>query len=599
MLASASLGLLSSVFFCSVHVVQAMDNTCYFTEAQNVNLSQNLNLNNLSVEQACMNQNEYNEFNESACMLAGIDARKKACEDTDGLGVVYVDYMVYSKNCPDRGEGLIGPNGETCQPANCTSDDFRILAYDEFPDGCTVGEIDIDLYAGTMNPYPELEDEEENDYDETNEKPDFDFDSDERNKCTITDGINMALMSQFLKEASGASEFVSNCMGEGTAMTEECAMESFNIHNKACASTEGLTVRNVDFRVVSMDDGDNVNCQMQMQSVMIGPNGETCQPTNCTPDDFMDLVKGQFAEECDVQIYLVNQRGPELEPEPEPEPEKPDSDSDVTNTCTITDGLNMALMNDVQNGPSFQFISNCMENMTKECEMGMLKMYSEACASTEGLTVRHVDFRVVSMNSEEHCQVQSEMIGPDGITCQPINCTPEDFMELVKEKFAEDCDVQVYVVNQHGPEPELEPEPEPEPELEPESDGDVDSESDSESFMCKDNAGFRHIKEEMPNKKITCRNIGKKNNRRKKFCKDQDVNNACPQTCGTCCVNAPMEEFKFTVNNNKKNRTMRKGCDWLGDQSEKRLNKYCKKKPVRAACAVSCNSCMEEIKANL
>ena len=453
MLASASLGLLSSVFLCSVHVVQAMDNTCYFTEAQNSNHSQNLNLNYLSVEQACMNQNEYhhqfNEFNESAsaCMLAGIDARKKACEDTDGLGVVYVDYMVYSKNCPDRGEGLIGPNGETCQPANCTSGDFKILAYDEFPDGCTVGEIDIDLYAGTMNPYPEHEDEEENDYDEMNEKPDFDSDSDERN------------------------------------------------------------------------------------------------------------------------------------------------------TCTISDELNMALMNEVQNGPTFQFISNCMKNMTKECEMGMLNLYSKACASTEGLTVRHVDFRVVSMNSGEHCQAQSEMIGPDGITCQPINCTPEDFMELVKGKFAEDCDVQVNVVNQRVPEPELEPEPEPEPE--PKSDGDVDSESDSESFMCKDNADFRHIKEEKPNKKISCRNIGKKNKRRKKFCKDQDVNNACPQTCGTCCANAPMEEFKFTVKNNKKNRTMRKGCDWLGDQSDKRVDKYCKKKPVRAACAVSCNSCMEEIKANL
>ena len=127
-------------------------------------------------------------------------------------------------------------------------------------------------------------------------------------------------------------------------------------------------------------------------------------------------------------FYFVNQL------EPEPEPEKPDSE--LTNTCTITNGLETALMNQVTSGPSFEFMINCMEQrMTKECEMRMIKVVSETCEVVEGLTVRHVDFRVESMNMDMDmdmtsgidCQMPSDWIGPDGITCQPVDCTPGHF----------------------------------------------------------------------------------------------------------------------------------------------------------------------------
>lgn len=46
---------------------------------------------------------------------------------------------------------MIGPNGQTCQPVNCTPEDFKIVAYEAFSDGCTVGEMDLDWY--TIQPY--------------------------------------------------------------------------------------------------------------------------------------------------------------------------------------------------------------------------------------------------------------------------------------------------------------------------------------------------------------------------------------------------------------------------------------------------------------
>ena len=66
-------------------------------------------------------------------------------------------------------------------------------------------------------------------------------------------------------------------------------------------------------------------------------------------------------------------------------------------------------------------------------------------------------------------------------------------MESVKGQYADECDMQVYAVNDR--------EPEPEPESEPQIDGDGDDGSDPEHTMCKDDPDFRHIKEEMQNKK--------------------------------------------------------------------------------------------------
>ena len=210
-----------------------------------------------------------------------------------------------------------------------------------------------------------------------------------------------------------------------------------NVSTITNTSTNGIGIGGDDLEHQSLwtidSDSDNEYvdkdiCQMQSLSVMLVPMVIRVSLWTVCWMILWNWSKDSLRMSVMCMFYFVNQ----LEPEPEPEPEKPDSE--LTNTCTITNGLETALMNQVTSGPSFEFMINCMEQrMTKECEMRMIKVVSETCEVVEGLTVRHVDFRVESMNMDMDmtsgidCQMPSDWIGPDGITCQPVDCTPGHF----------------------------------------------------------------------------------------------------------------------------------------------------------------------------
>lgn len=86
-----------------------------------------------------------------------------------------------------------------------------------------------------------------------------------------------------------------------------------NVSTITNTSTNGIGIGGDDLEHQSLwtidsdsdnEYGDKDICQMQSQSVMIGPNGDTCQPVDCLLDDFMELVKGQFADECHVHVLF-------------------------------------------------------------------------------------------------------------------------------------------------------------------------------------------------------------------------------------------------------------------------------------------------------
>ena len=73
------------------------------------------------------------------------------------------------------------------------------------------------------------------------------------------------------------------------------------------------------------------------------------------------------------------------------------------------------------------------------------------------------------------------------------------------------------------------------------------------------------------------------------YCRDEEVKENCPLTCGMCgCTNEAAFEFK--ANNGEERH-----CDWLsapaGGNSEKRIKTYCKKKNVMRACTRTCGGC--------
>ena len=101
---------------------------------------------------------------------------------------------------------------------------------------------------------------------------------------------------------------------------------------------------------------------------------------------------------------------------------------------------------------------------------------------------------------------------------------------------------------------------------------------------CVDQETFKH------KEKFTCDEIRKDEFKRGNFCKNQDVRNACPITCGLCC--ADDDSYEFTSSSGK-NYT----CANL-DNSVTEL-KFCETshdgKMVKNACRSSCNNCMSRI----
>ena len=81
------------------------------------------------------------------------------------------------------------------------------------------------------------------------------------------------------------------------------------------------------------------------------------------------------------------------------------------------------------------------------------------------------------------------------------------------------------------------------------------------------------------NPQATCRWIRWKENRRKEYCKEQEVHDNCPLTCGVCCEDDPSYEFD---------------CDSI--KTEHDLSTYCdgdwfKGRAIRDGCPKSCGFC--------
>mmetsp|Transcript_5628 Transcript_5628/g.8345 ORF Transcript_5628/g.8345 Transcript_5628/m.8345 type:complete len:339 (-) Transcript_5628:147-1163(-) len=108
------------------------------------------------------------------------------------------------------------------------------------------------------------------------------------------------------------------------------------------------------------------------------------------------------------------------------------------------------------------------------------------------------------------------------------------------------------------------------------------------SQACFNDAKYRYKNDQ----KRSCKFIRKKELRRQKFCTIVEVNESCPQTCGSCCVDNPDYEFKLLFDKKQK-----RGCQWLS--KPERRDKYCKSwnngSMIRNECVFSCNVCQPGI----
>lgn len=85
------------------------------------------------------------------------------------------------------------------------------------------------------------------------------------------------------------------------------------------------------------------------------------------------------------------------------------------------------------------------------------------------------------------------------------------------------------------------------------------------------------------NKDKKCNYLNKVN-KKKKRCPTSEINKICAKTCGRCCLDDPTFEFQ----QGKKTRK----CAWLVGKKS-RINKWCKEDDVKDACAVACESCVD------
>jgi len=88
-------------------------------------------------------------------------------------------------------------------------------------------------------------------------------------------------------------------------------------------------------------------------------------------------------------------------------------------------------------------------------------------------------------------------------------------------------------------------------------------------------------------KERSCNWVIAKDSRRKKFCKNKNVNSACPVACGICCADDPVYEFKTNAEMNAK-------CAWIGMNYVKR-KKYCDQNKNKSACPLTCDNCQDPV----
>jgi len=104
---------------------------------------------------------------------------------------------------------------------------------------------------------------------------------------------------------------------------------------------------------------------------------------------------------------------------------------------------------------------------------------------------------------------------------------------------------------------------------------------------CVDDHNFYHITADMK-----CTKIGKRNRRRQIMCRNTEVQDACPRTCGLCCDDNP----KFYFLNGKRNRN----CRWLNKGPSNRPEIFCNKEDndgrnIKENCAKTCDYCNDPV----
>lgn len=106
-------------------------------------------------------------------------------------------------------------------------------------------------------------------------------------------------------------------------------------------------------------------------------------------------------------------------------------------------------------------------------------------------------------------------------------------------------------------------------------------------MTCKNDKNYAH-----PSKTVlTCNRIRWiPNEDREKLCKDTDVREHCPQTCGVCCENDP--DYTFITGFGEVS------CEWISENVNR--TKWCNRTPqdisiVRDACPVACSFCFTEV----
>ena len=123
------------------------------------------------------------------------------------------------------------------------------------------------------------------------------------------------------------------------------------------------------------------------------------------------------------------------------------------------------------------------------------------------------------------------------------------------------------------------------------------------SQVCQNDPDFEYPSTVDPgNPLMSCKKIRNKEDRRQAMCTIKAVNDACPQSCGVCCVDDITYVFKLKGNQNIVD------CDWITKNDKKidiRRGKYCQPplhnyngRTVRDACPASCENCKSLITAS-
>jgi hypothetical protein len=93
---------------------------------------------------------------------------------------------------------------------------------------------------------------------------------------------------------------------------------------------------------------------------------------------------------------------------------------------------------------------------------------------------------------------------------------------------------------------------------------------------------------------LTCHTVRVRESKRQKYCQMEAFSNACPISCGVCCVDDQTFQLNSRANINK-------NCAWIGAKTKRKkalCDEFRNKKNVRDACPKTCDYCTEYVPIN-